>query len=328
MQRTKIIRSFSFVVFASVLFLTVNIVEPAESDYPSRPITFVSPNAPGGGIDINYRPIIDILPEYLGQKIVTLHKPGGGGAIAGAFVARAKPDGYTLFAGTTSFVILAPATRKSLPYSYDDFVPVGVFSKGFNTLIVKPDAPWKNLQELIADMKANPGKHKYATVGVGTQHHFLMEQLSIVAGFKAVHVPFKSDIESITAIMGGHTSFAIVTVMTAVRYLPSSSIRVLAIGDTVRSKMLPGVPTFKELGYDVEGILWVGLVAPKGTPKEIINKLWTAMKKAFEDNKIQPLIEQQGITAILCSPDEMDRIYRKDIAFYTKVAKDLGIEFD
>lgn len=327
MGRRKNFQNFWWIALSTILFLLGSgaAVRAAEKDYPNKSITLINPFAPGGGIDIAYRPIVDILPDYLGQKMVISHKPGAGGAIGTAFAAKAKPDGYTLLAGSSSTINLIPATRK-VPYSYDDFIPVGTFAKAIDVLAVKPDGPWKTLPEFIADAKRNPGKYKFSTFGVMGAAHFCMELFARAAGIKVGHIPYNSDSEALTSTLGGHTDVVVATVQAAIPHLSAGTLKALAVSDTVRYKHLYDVPTFKELGYNVRVIIWFGMLAPTGTSKEIIDKLWYAQKKGFEDNRLPPVIEKIGMIPFLQPPEEMDKIIREDHELYTRAAKEFGFE--
>jgi len=296
-----------------------------EKDYPNKMITLINPYAPGGGIDFAYRGIVDILPEYLGQKIVVSHKPGAVGSIGTAAAAKAKPDGYTLLAGSTSHVNLVPATRK-VPYTPADFVSVGTFAKAISVLSVEKDAPWKTLAEFVADAKKNPGKYKFSTIGLMSAHHFCMELFMRSAGIQMVHIPYNSDTLAITATLGGHSHVCQTTVQPTLPHLQSGALRALAVSDVTRYPYLPDVPTFKELGYNVEMIIWFGMLAPKGTPKEVIDRLYAAQKKAFDENKLQPIIEKIGMIPFLTSPQEMDRIVQENHERFTRIAKEANLE--
>ena len=323
----KGLKKMGWVIMASLLTLALGAaqVQAAEKDYPNKMITLINPYAPGGGIDFAYRPILDIMPDYLGQKIVVAHKPGATGSIGSAFAAKAKPDGYTLLAGSTSHVNLAPATRK-VPYSYKDFSSVGTFAKAISVFSVKADAPWKTLAEFIADAKKNPEKFKYSTQGLMGAHHFCMELLSRAAGIKLVHIPYNSDTLAITAALGGHTQVVESTVQPTLPHLASGELRALAVSDTTRYPHLPDVPTFKELGYNVEMIIWFGMLAPKGTPKEVIDKLYAAQKRGFDENKMPPVIEKIGMIPYLTTPQEMDRIVKEQHEVYSRAAQEFGFE--
>ena len=296
-----------------------------EKDYPNKMITLINPYAPGGGIDFAYRGIVDILPEYLGQKIVVSHKPGAVGSIGTAAAAKAKPDGYTLLAGSTSHVNLVPATRK-VPYTPADFVSVGTFAKAISVLSVEKDAPWKTLAEFVADAKKNPGKYKFSTIGLMSAHHFCTELFMRAAGIQMVHIPYNSDTLAITATLGGHSHVCQTTVQPTLPHLQSGALRALAVSDVTRYPYLPDVPTFKELGYNVEMIIWFGMLAPKGTPKEVIDRLYAAQKKAFDENKLQPIIEKIGMIPFLTSPQEMDRIVEENQERFTRIAKEANLE--
>jgi tripartite-type tricarboxylate transporter receptor subunit TctC len=221
--------------------------------------------------------------------------------------------------------VLAPAIR-DLAFSIDDFVCMGIFSKASVGLAVAADSPWKTLGDLVADAKKSPGKYKYATPGVGALPHFLVEFFNRKAGINTVVMPVKSDAEVVTSLLGGHVAFGTLIDTSAVVHVTSGKVRLLATLDSTRSKFFPDVPTGKELGYDVEGPILCGLAAPKGTPKAVIDKVYGAMKKAFDDKKLQPLVEKSGWTPILMTPEEMDKRFRQEAAFYSKLAKELGIE--
>ena len=297
----------------------------AEKDYPNKMITLINPYAPGGGIDFAYRGIVDVLPDYLGQKIVVSHKPGAVGSIGTAAAAKAKPDGYTILAGSTSHVNLVPATRK-VPYTPSDFVSVGTFAKAISVFSVEKDAPWKTLAEFVADAKKNPGKYKFSTIGLMSAHHFCTELFMRAAGIQMVHIPYNSDTLAITATLGGHTHVCQTTVQPTLPHLQSGALRALAVSDVARYPYLPDVPTFKELGYNVEMIIWFGMMAPKGTPKEVIDRLYEAQKKAFDENKLQPIIEKIGMIPFLTSPQEMDKIVQENQERFTRIAKEANLE--
>lgn len=297
----------------------------AEKDYPNKMITLINPYAPGGGIDFAYRGIVDILPEYLGQKIVISHKPGAVGSIGTAAAAKAKPDGYTILAGSTSHVNLVPATRK-VPYTPADFVSVGTFAKAISVFSVQKEAPWKTMTEFVTDARKNPGKYKFSTIGLMSAHHFCTELFMRAAGIQMVHIPYNSDTLAITATLGGHTHACQTTVQPTLPHLQAGSLRALAVSDVTRYPHLPDIPTFKELGYNVEMIIWFGMLAPKGTPKEVIDRLYAAQKKAFDENRLQPIIEKIGMIPFLTSPQEMDRIVQENHEKFTRIAKEANLE--
>lgn len=320
-------RNSSWIFLGGLLILALSIgrTEASEKDYPNKMITLINPYAAGGGIDFAYRAIVDILPDYLGQKIVVSHKPGAVGSIGTAFAAKAKPDGYTLLAGSTSHVNLVPATRK-VPYTPSDFVSVGTFAKAISVFSVKADAPWKTLAEFVADAKKSPGKFKFSTIGLMSAHHFCVELFMRAAGIHMVHIPYNSDTLAITAALGGHTQVVESTVQPTLPHLTSGALRALAVSDVTRYPHLPDVPTFKELGYNVEMIIWFGMMAPKGTPKEVIAKLYAAQKKGFDDQKIQPITEKIGMIPFLTSPEEMDKIVKENHELYSRIAKEANLE--
>ncbi len=310
-----------FLLMLSVSFL----VSGAAAGYPDRQINMLVGLAPGGSNDILARTLAEALKGILPQPFVVVNKTGGSASIATSDVVHSRPDGYNLLAGSSSSVNLVPATRK-VPYTYEDFIPIGTFAKAIDVLAVKPDAPWKTLPEFVADAKKNPGKYKFSTFGVMGAAHFCMELFDRAAGIKVGHIPYNSDSEALTSTIGGHTDVVVATVQAAIPQLSAGTLKALAVSDTVRYKHLPDVPTFKELGYDVRVIIWFGMLAPKGTPKEIIEKLWNAQKKGFAENKLPPIIERIGMIPFLQPPEEMGKIIREDHELYTKAAKEFGFE--
>ena len=316
-------------VFVLVAFFSCTLclfpVYAAETDYPNKIVTVVNPFGPGGGVDITFRPLLNVLPDYLGQKFIMSHKPGAAGATAAVFVAQAKPDGYTLLAGSPTVVSILPVAYKQ-PYSPDDFVAVGTFAKSMSALVVRPDAPWKTLGDFVADAKKNPQKFKYSSAGIMCTAHIFMESLNHIAGIKTVHIPFTSDVTAITATMGGHTDIAAAQMASVLPHYSSGTLRVLAVSDNVRCKYMPDVPTLKESGYDMSMNLWFGMLAPKGIPREIIDKLSAAMKKGFEDHKLQPSIEKLGLIPFFTSPEEMEKILRQEKEYYSRAVNDYGLK--
>jgi tripartite-type tricarboxylate transporter receptor subunit TctC len=327
MNMQKRVRTPGWVFLGSLILLALGAgpAGAAEKDYPNKMITLINPYAPGGGIDFAYRGIVDVLPDYLGQKIVVAHKPGAVGSIGSAAAAKAKPDGYTILAGSTSHVNLVPATRK-VPYTPSDFVSVGTFAKAISVFSVQNEAPWKTMAEFVADARKNPGKYKFSTIGLMSAHHFCTELFMRAAGIQMVHIPYNSDTLAITATLGGHTHVCQTTVQPTLPHLESGALRALAVSDVTRYPHLPDVPTFKELGYNVEMIIWFGMLAPKGTPKEVIDRLYAAQKKAFDENKLQPIIEKIGMIPFLTSPQEMDKIVQENHERFTRIAKEANLE--
>ncbi len=251
----------------------------AQSDYPNRPVEVVIPFPPGGAIDLAMRFYADKWPEFLGQPVVPVNKPGGGATIGAKVVASAKPDGYTLLGAGDSTMITARLGRKDIGYDLDSFRIIYAFSKVTLYFSVKVDSKWKTLNEFLADARQNPGKIRYASYGIGAIPHFATEILSKAAGIRMTYVPYKSSPESLTALIGGHVDMAATAGLSGMSGSPY--LRHLAIAEEERVFDHPELSTLKELGYPVVINSTILLAAPKGLPDEIVSKLMNAHRKVY-----------------------------------------------
>ena len=270
--------------FFSVLLLPVMMVFPnfsltwaAEEVYPDRPINLVVSMAPGGNLDTHGKIIGDRLGEVLGQPVLRVHKPGGGGVLAASFVAKAKPDGYTLFTGTSSNLVLAPILKK-LDYGLKDFIPLGIYAKGVVYVFVKKDGPWKTIQEFVAEAKKRP--LKVSSYGKNSHAEAVIEGFSKQAGITLAHVPYKSCSEAVTALLGGHVDADFCT--GSVGQVAAGTVRILAIADYERFEIFPDVPTLKECGYPVMLPALYSLMAPQKTPQKIVDILAKGMQEVIK----------------------------------------------
>lgn len=249
----------------------------AEKPYPNRPINMIVGFAPGGASDLGSKVISDRLGEFLGEPLVPVYKPGGGGTLSASYVAKAKPDGYTVLV-MVSFMNLPPEVKK-LDYKLEDFVLTGMWGRAPYFIIVKADR-WKNLREFVEDARKSPGKLTYGTTGVATGGYFVYSLLAKYAGIKITLVPFKSCGESMTALLGGHIdSYFCVGAGGAGE---SPLVKTLATAEEKRLEGFPDIPTISELGWPVKFSTWYTFAFPKGTPKEIVDTFSNAQKKAIE----------------------------------------------
>ena len=273
-------KKWSFILMISVpimLCLLTGVAGAAEK-YPARPINLIVGFAPGGASDLGSKVLADKMAEFLGQPLVSIYKPGGGGALAASFLAKAKPDGYNVLV-MASFMNLPPEIKK-LDYKLDDFILTGIYSRAPYFVAVKADSRWKNFRELAAEAKASPGNLSYGTAGVNTGGHFVHELLARSSGLKMNHVPFKSCPDAFTAMLGGHIDVYI-CVGAGANFEPRV-VRVLATAEATRLEGLPNVPTLTELGYPAFFTTWYSFAVPKGTPLPIVEALAEAQKKALE----------------------------------------------
>lgn len=274
---------------AAMMLCAAGALSAAAADFPSKPITLIVPWAAGGSTDTCMRVLADNAQKFLGQPVVVENKPGGGGTVGPAtMVATAKPDGYTL-SQIPMGVFRLPHTMKTTWDPLKDFTWVIQLTGYTYGIVVKKDAPWKTLKELLDYAKANPGKVTYATPGVGVMQHVTMEKLAQKEGIKWVHVPQKGGIEVITATMGGHVMVGAETSGWAPQ-VESGDLRLLAIWTAERSKKWPEVPTLKELGYGIVASSPFGIAGPKGMDPSVVAILHDAFKKAMDEPSFQKVL--------------------------------------
>ncbi len=296
----------------------------AAGDYPSKPVNMIVAYAPGGSADLCSKPIADKMAEFLGQPMISVYKPGGGGSLGASFVARAKPDGYTVLLGSSTPLAISPVVKK-MDYNLEDFTLIGIFGKGPLWLAVKGDARWKSLKDFVEEARKNPGKLSIGSYGQLSASHFCIESFSKQAGIKLTHVPYKSSGEAQTAILGGHIDSGLVK--GAGGHLESGSLRILAAAVEKRLEWLSDIPTFKEYGYSVVSNQWNSLCVPKKTSQEIVNKLIRAQKLTFEKygKELKETLKNVEYWVDLYSPEESLRIFQEERETAKRIAEYLGV---
>jgi tripartite-type tricarboxylate transporter receptor subunit TctC len=310
------------------LLLIGNPVAPVHAQsYPDKPIRLVIIFPPGGGIDTVGRIVGTKLSEILGQPVVPENRAGAGGNVGLDFVAKARPDGYTLAVGSESLV-LSPSLYKNLNYdAVKDLQPVALMAQVPVVLLVRPDFPAKTLKELVDYAKANPGKVTYGTGGVGSAPHLGGELLKSLAGIDIVHVPYKGVVPALAGMMGGEVDLAFLTPAAAAPQVEAGKARALAVLGNARTPMLPDVPTAKEAGIDnlvVTG--WYGLLAPAGTPKAIVDRLNAEVTRITATPDIQDKIRKFGVEPVSGpTPEQFAEFIKAEIPRWAKVAEDARI---
>jgi tripartite-type tricarboxylate transporter receptor subunit TctC len=296
----------------------------AEKKFPNRIINFVLPYNPGAA-DLYYRPYVEKLPAYLGQPISIIYKPGAAGTIGGSFVANSRPDGYNLMITSPGSLILGPVTKEGIDYTYDSFAPICNLFMVPMFLAVKADSPLKNLADVIAAAKASPGKLTYSHSGVFGSPHFATEIFLKSAKIKLAAVPCNGDTPATTALLGGHVDMYTGGVGPLKPHVDAGALRLIALFDEKRMKSYPDIPTFLESGHRAVFPLAYGLVAPKGTPVEIINTLNDAIKKVntLDRNFIEEKCKQLGIEQFYLNADDFDKLHRTQLTNVKAVFKDL-----
>jgi tripartite-type tricarboxylate transporter receptor subunit TctC len=249
------------------------------AEYPTRPITLVVPYSPGGASDVTAKLMAERISEFLGQPVVSVYKPGAGGAIGAASVAKGNKDGYTLLVGSQTPLVISPLVKKELGFTQEDMIPIVGYSKVPISINVRADSKWKTLEDFVKDAKENPGKYSYSSYGTLGASHLAMELFALKAGIKLTHIPFEGSTQANAALLGGHVDLSSTT-GTGGLYT-SGSLRILAIADDARSPDLKGVPTLTELGYPVMLDIHYCLCVAKGTPEAIIEKLIKACDQAI-----------------------------------------------
>lgn len=299
----------------------------AQAKYPDKPIKIIVGFSPGGPTDIVARLVGNRLEKVLGQSVIIENKPGGGSNIASAEAARAKPDGYTLFLGT-----VANASNMSIykNLSYDterDFVPISQLVSSPSILVVNNDLPVKNLEQLIAYAKANPGKLSYASSGAGGSTHLAGEMLKQRAGIDAIHVPYKGAAPAMNDVMGGTVSMGFKTASGVTSTILAGRLRAIAVAGTERMPQLPDVPTLQELGFtDFEVNSWSGLFAQTGTPPAIIKTLADAVSEIMKSPEVRKQLEGIGATPVGSTPEVFKKYVHSEIEKWRAVAKAANIE--
>jgi tripartite-type tricarboxylate transporter receptor subunit TctC len=300
------------------------------ADYPSRPVMLVVAFTPGGPSDVLARIVGKKMEELLGQPFVIENKPGAGGNIAADFVAHAPHDGYTLLMGNNSILATNESLYKKLSYSPGkDFMPITLVGTQANILVVNPKVPVKSLTELIELCRAQPGKINFASSGYGAAAHLAGELFKAEARVNIVHVPYKGAAPALQDVIAGHDQMMFATAASVIGHINSGQVRALAVTTLKRTEILPDVPTMDEAGLKgFEASTWHGLVAPAGTPPEIIAKLHDAAVKALHDPGVRTSLRRLGVDIVGDTPDEFKAYIAKEVPKWAEVVKASGATVD
>jgi tripartite-type tricarboxylate transporter receptor subunit TctC len=299
----------------------------AQDSYPSRSIQLLVTTAAGGANDLVARALAERLSESLRQPVVIENQPAGNGAVAAGQVAKATPDGHTLIMMVDSTLTVNPHLYRNLPYDpFRDFAPISVVSRLPLVMVINASAKPTNVQELIALVKASPGKLNYASTGVGTQLHVGMELFKLVTKTDIVHVPYRATTGAMADLMGGRIDMVLIGQSSAKALVESGKLRILALAAAQRSPLMPDVPTMAEAGVPgCEVSSWFGLLAPARTPPAIIDRLSRAVKQAATDPRFVAALAPQGMQIVAASPDETAAAMRADSKKWGDVIAATGI---
>jgi tripartite-type tricarboxylate transporter receptor subunit TctC len=326
--RSSLVEEFamSLVRRLALMVLTLAAWPAFAQTWPSSAIRMVVPFAAGGATDALARIIAGKLQEQLGVAVIVDNKAGAGGNLGANVVAKSAPDGYTILFNINGQAI-SPALYRSLPYDADkDFVRITQLVSTTSLLVVAPSLPVDNLAQLVAYAKAHPGVLNYGSTGVGTSLHLTMEMLKHETGMDILMVPFRGDAPLFAAMFGGEVQVAIAPMITAKTHIDAGALRAIAVTTAKRAPTMPNTPTIAEqgvAGFDVPG--WMGLFAPAGTPRLIVERLWLESQRALAAPDVIPVLRNLAMDAVGSSPDEFDKRYFADRETFRRVVKNANI---
>ncbi len=298
--------------------------------FPDHAITLIVPNPPGGLVDTSARLLSEPLGRVLNETVIVENKPGASGNTAYQFVAKAKPDGYTLLISYSGYHVGNPALMDKLPWDpLKDFAPIALLTVSTNVIAVHPSIPVNNLKELIAYAKANPGKLNYASQGNGSVSHIGTEIFKQTTGIEMVHVPYKGSGPAIQDVLAGQVQVFITTPPSVMQHVQTGKLKGLAVTGKTRHPSMPNVPTTAEAGlpsFQLES--WVALYAPASTPAPVIAKLSEAVKKSLEQAEVKQRADTAGVEVRYLNPQQMDALLKKELPYWNKVIKAANIKLD
>lgn len=320
--------SFARILGAIVFIGTLVVSGLAQAqDWPTRPVTMIVPFAAGGTTDIVSRIVGHALSERLGQTVIIENLGGAGGTLGAVNASKANPDGYTIFMATVAHT-MAPAIYKKLAYNFEqDFEPITIAATVPNILIINPEVPAKSVAELVAYIKANPGKVNYGSAGVGSTEHMSAELFKSITGTDIVHVPYRGGSPMLADLVAGHIQMSIETSGAATPFIKGGNVRALAVSPAKRSALFPDLPTLAESGlkgYDVA--TWYGLLVPKGTPEAIRKKLYTQVAEILKTPDILKRLNDIGAEPGGLPPEQFAAFIHAETEKWVGLAKEAGIK--
>ena len=321
----RILSATALAAFAS---LAVPLAAWAQA-FPTKPITLVVPNPPGGLVDTSARLVAEPLARVIGQSVVVDNKPGASGNLAYQTVARAPKDGHTLLVSYSGYHIANPILMDKLPWELKDLTPVGLITVATNVIAVHPSVPANNLKEFIAYAKQHPGKLNYASQGNGSVSHIGTEIFKLQTGVNMVHVPYKGSGQAIADVLGGQGELFITTPPSVMQHVQSGKLKALAVTGKTRHPGMPNVPTVAEAGlanFELES--WVALYAPAGTPAATLQKLSADVKRSMELPETKQRADAAGIEVRFLSPAETSKVLERETAEWAKAIKAANIKMD
>ena len=298
--------------------------------YPNKPVKLVAPSTPGDAPDVIARLVADKLSTALGQQVVVENRPGAGGVVGSEYVAKSAPDGYTLIMGNAGSHGINAAVYAKLPYDIQrDFAPVSQVAVAPNVMVINPAVPASSVGEFIAYAKANPGKLSYASGGNGSSAHMSMELFKSMSGVDLQHVPYKGSSPALTDVVSGQVVAFIGNMPPTVPLIKAGKLRALAVTTTSRSALMPELPTIAEAGLPgFETVAWFGVLAPAGTPPEIVNRLSAEIAKIAKSPEMRERLIAMGAEPVGGTPEAFKAVIDRDIAKWKPLAQKVGIKID
>jgi tripartite-type tricarboxylate transporter receptor subunit TctC len=328
MFRSRKRLSAAVILAATVLVALYTSVARAQ-DYPSRPVRVVVPFSPGGAVDGPMRVIAQELSKRLGAQVIVDNRPGAGATIGTEVVAKAAADGYTLLLASQTNAISATLYPKLSYDPIEDFVPISLIGREPGVLVVHPSLPVKTFQEFVAYVKERPGQVDYASSGNGSGQHLFVALLASMSGMKMNHVPYRGSAQATADLLGGQVQVSIPGTAGMVGHIKAGKLRALAVTGAKRSPQLPDVPTVMESGVPgYEAYVWMGLLAPKGTPAPIIDKLSRELMQVLATNEVKTYMASAGIELVGSTPAEFGAFFRAEKDLWARVIRETGAKID
>lgn len=314
------------VLFAATVAVAAVAAPSFAQTYPAKPVRFIYPYAPGGTTEFLARQIGTKLQQALGQPFLIESKPGAGGNVGTDIVVKSLPDGYTILLGASGPLAINVTLFKSLPYDPTvDLVPIVHAASVPLVLVSNPSFQAKSVRELLDMLKAKPENYPYASASIGTPQHLSAELFKLMTGVKATHVPYKGSGPAVVDLIGGQVPFGFESMLVVLSQIKGGKLRAIAMTDSKRSSLLPDVPTMSEAGVPgYEAIAWYGVMAPKGTPAQIVALLNTEMRKALTSPDVKAWLHEQGSSDVAGTPQQFGSLIKSEIAKWGKVVKSSG----
>jgi tripartite-type tricarboxylate transporter receptor subunit TctC len=301
--------------------------EAAAQGWPQKPVRFIVPFPPGGATDISARLLGEKLTQIWGQQVVIENRGGAGGGVGAAEAARAAPDGYTLFFPSGSVVTANQHIYSKLNYDPErDFVPITNVVSGPQVVAVPAASPYKSVKDLVAALRANPGKLTFGHAGIGSQTHLAAENFLNAAKADAVAVPYKGEGPALAGLVSGELAFTVTNVAATLPHINSGRVRAIGVTSKTEAPQLQGVPPVAQTLPGFENTGWFGIVAPTGTPKEVIDKVYRDTKKALEASDLRGRLYVQGLAPVGNTPAEMGKAMKEETALWARVVRERNIK--